>query len=73
MPKYRIFALDGRGRVVDSSSATCADDKEACLLLENTLKMGTRAEVWSGTRFVAKLVLPSHPTAELPPAHGSNG
>jgi len=72
MPDYQIFSVDGRGRVVEGYSATCADDKEACLLLENTLKMGTRAEVWSGTRFVAKLVLPSHSTAELPPGHGSN-
>jgi len=73
VPDYRIFSMDGRGRVVEGYSANCADDKEACLLLENTLKIGTRAEVWSGTRFVAKLVLPSQPTAELPPEHGSSG
>ncbi len=72
MPDYRIFSMGGRGRVVESYSATCADDKQACLLLENTLKIGTRAEVWSGTRFVAKLVLPSHSTAERPSEHGSN-
>jgi len=56
VPAYSIFNMDRRGRVVEGYSATCADDKEACLLLENTLKIGTRAEVGFGTRFVAKVV-----------------
>ena len=73
MPDYRIFSMDGRGRILEGFNTTCTDDKEACRLLENTLKIGARAEIWSGKRFVAKVSMPSQPVVIVPPPRGSDG
>jgi len=73
VPEYRIFSMDRRGRILEGFNAICADDEEACRLLENSPSVGTRAEIWSGTRFVAKVVMPAQPAIIVPLIPGSPG
>jgi len=73
VPEYRVFSLDRQGRILEGFNAICADDKEACELLEQSPSVGTRAEIWSSTRFVAKVVMPVQPATVVPPPPGSQG
>jgi hypothetical protein len=55
MANYRIYHLDGAGRILSGSDAQCTNDQEACAAAESGLKAREQAEVWVGTRCVGRV------------------
>ena len=55
MADYRIDLLNGSGRVVQQSTASCADDGQACALAQRLISFGERAEVWTDGRCAGRV------------------
>jgi Ser-tRNA(Ala) deacylase AlaX len=54
MPDYRVYYVGHHGHFVDTGFLKCADDQEA-LKQAAQYADGLHVELWSGSRFVAKL------------------
>ena len=60
MPEYKVYCLDGRGRITRRHDFEAVDDQAAAgqaVVLGN----GSDCELWSGTRKVALLPVTSEP------------
>jgi hypothetical protein len=55
MGGYRIFCLDGAGRISFAEEIFADDDEEAIAKTRELKRNTLKCEVWSGTRLVAKL------------------
>lgn len=54
MPAYRLYRVDGAGRIV-SAEWLEADDDESAVAQARSCAGGTRCEVWRRERLVARL------------------
>lgn len=61
---YRIYLLDGDGRIVTGSGVSCGDDQDACVQAQQMLDgtSSNQAEVWTGTRCIGRVAAVSTPT-----------
>ena len=66
MADYRIDLMNGSGRVVQQSTASCADDGQACALARRLLGFGERAEVWTEGRCAGRVSVASAAQAGTP-------
>jgi hypothetical protein len=55
MIEYRIYLLDGGGRIVKGFDETCESDDEAIEAARGMLPAGGEAEVWQGTRCLGRV------------------
>ena len=55
MPAYRLYHLDGAGRVDTAEWVEAEDDVSATDVARNLLGRGLYAELWLGQRFVTRL------------------
>ena len=60
MPEYKLYCLDGRGRITRRHDFVATDDRTAAEQ-GNVLGNGSDCELWSGTRKVAMLPAGSEP------------
>jgi hypothetical protein len=72
MSVYRIYMLDGAGRVLTGSDATCANDEAARTWASTTLGGDAQAEIWEADRCVGRISdlseLPQHTATRSVPA-----
>ncbi len=61
MIHYRIYALDGHGRIIAGDDHMLPDDDAATEEADNILKSHPGVEVWSGTRRVSWLTQSAKP------------
>ena len=54
MPAYRLYYLDGAGRV-DTAEWLEAEDDSAAIHASQLLAKGGYAELWQGQRFVSRI------------------
>ena len=57
MATYRLYCLDGVGKVVSAKWIEAADDKAATEAAE-AMSDGRMCELWNGERLVARLAAP---------------
>jgi hypothetical protein len=55
MANYRIYMLDGAGRVLTGSDVSCQSDEAAFAWARVTLGMDASAEIWCGARCVGRV------------------
>ena len=55
MPAYRLYYLDGAGRVDSADWVEAEDDSSAGEAARQLLDKGVYAELWLGQRFVTRL------------------
>ena len=55
MPAYRLYYLDGAGRVDTAEWVEAVDDSAAADAARRLLDKGVYAELWLGQRFVTRL------------------
>jgi hypothetical protein len=55
MPSYRLYCLDGVGRIGFAESIDANDDAEALALAQQLKSGALRCEVWAGRRLVGSL------------------
>ena len=55
MPAYRLYYLDGAGRVDTADWVEAEDDASASAAARKRLDKGVYAELWLGQRFVTRL------------------
>ena len=55
MPAYRLYYLDGAGRVDSADWVEAANDSAAAETARKLLDKGVYAELWLGQRFVSRL------------------
>ncbi len=55
MTEYRIYLLDGSGRIVKAYDETCDRDAGAFEAARGILPAGGEAEVWQGTRCLGRV------------------
>ncbi|MGZ2411980.1 hypothetical protein ACUXST_001401 [Sphingomonas sp. F9_3S_D5_B_2] len=54
MAQYRIYCLDGVGKITRSHEIDAKNDDEA-IVFARRMKLGVKCELWQRDRFVAKL------------------
>ena len=54
MPEYRLFCLNGEGRIVKAEAIKASGDDEA-IMFAKALKNPTSCELWKRRRLVAKI------------------
>lgn len=54
LPNYRLYCLDGAGKITTAEWLQAADDDDA-RRQANERKLGVAAEVWDRSRFVARI------------------
>jgi hypothetical protein len=54
MPDYRLYSLDGEGKIVLAETFTATGDDEA-LMIARAAKKRVNCELWSRDRLVAKI------------------
>lgn len=55
MLEYKLYRLDGRGRIERAPEQYVAEDDEAALAEAGRRRAGGRAELWQGRRLVQRL------------------
>ncbi len=58
MASYRIYLLDGAGRILRAADAQCASDEAAYEAARGFLGRNGQAEVWQGTRCLGQVTVP---------------
>jgi hypothetical protein len=54
MPEYRLYCLDGAGKITKAHDISANSDEDA-LMIARSKKMPMRCELWQRSRLVAKL------------------
>jgi len=54
MPEYRLYCLDGAGKIEKAEEITAMNDAEA-IILAKRMKKPVSCELWERTRMVAKI------------------
>jgi hypothetical protein len=54
MPEYRLYCLDGAGKITKAEEITARDDAEG-LKIAKALKRHTKCELWNRDRLIAKI------------------
>ena len=54
MPDYRLYCLDGSGKIAKAHDIAAADD-EAAIALANRMKLAMKCELWERGRMVASI------------------
>jgi hypothetical protein len=60
MALYRVYMIGSDRHIKDVETVTCTTDQEACVEAERMLELYKTAEVWDGSRLVARVSLPPH-------------
>lgn len=55
MADYRLFLLDGTGRIIGAKEHTLADDAEALLVATELTDVCAGVEIWQRARMVATI------------------
>jgi hypothetical protein len=55
MPDYRIYCLDGAGKISFAEELIAGSDEEAIAKARQLKRKTRKCEVWQGPRFVATL------------------
>jgi hypothetical protein len=56
MPHYRLYLLDPNDRIIRGADLEAIDDDDACLLASDGFHDRAVVEVWSGTRYIGRIV-----------------
>ena len=60
MPEYRLYCLDGIGKITAAEWIDATGDAEA-IMIARALKKDVACELWCGSRLIAKI--PASPAA----------
>ena len=55
MPEYKMYHLDGGGRIAGAPQEFVADDDDAALAEARRRQKGMAAELWQGRRLLKRL------------------
>ena len=55
MPSYRLYCLDGAGRITGAAELIEASDNEVAIAAARALRKPSKCEVWLGRRLVATI------------------
>lgn len=58
MPDYKLYHLDGSGRIAGAPEEFVADDDTAAMTEANSRRRGASVELWQGRRLLGRLPLP---------------
>ena len=62
MPSYRLYCLDGTGRISGAAELIEAPDDDQAVAAARALAKPARCEIWLGRRLVATIPAPSPET-----------
>jgi hypothetical protein len=55
MPEYRLYRLDGSGKIEGAPIQVDAKNDDEALILARAKKLPAQGELWQGNRLVAKV------------------
>ena len=67
MDDYRIYLLDGAGRIVNGTDSQCPSDDAARATATAMLGGSGEAEIWQGVRCVGRVAIDPSPVRTLSP------